>query len=112
MTNLLITGGAGFVGHHVIDYFLRNTDYNIISLDRLDFSGNLNRIQRVVTPHTQLRVRVVFHDLRAELNSYVRDQIGSVDYILHIAAASHVTRSIQFPLEFVNSNLNHSIREK
>lgn len=105
MTNLLITGGAGFVGHHVIDYFLRNTDYNIISLDRLDFSGNLTRIQRVVTPHTQSRVRVVFHDLRAELNSYVRDQIGSVDYILHIAAASHVTRSIQFPLEFVTSNI-------
>lgn len=105
MTNLLITGGAGFVGHHVIDYFLRTTDYNIISLDRLDFSGNLSRIQRVVTAATQSRVRVVFHDLRAELNSYVRDQIGTVDYILHIAAASHVTRSIQFPLEFVNSNI-------
>lgn len=105
MTRLLITGGAGFVGHHVIDYFLKNTDYDIVSLDRLDFSGNLNRIQRVVDSTTQSRVRVVFHDLRAELNAYVRDQIGPIDYILHIAAASHVTRSIQFPLEFVTSNI-------
>jgi dTDP-D-glucose 4,6-dehydratase len=40
---ILITGGAGFIAHHVIDKILRETDWNIVTLDRLDFSGNLNR---------------------------------------------------------------------
>ncbi len=52
MKKLLLTGGAGFVGHHVIDYFLKNTDYDIISLDRLDFSGNLNRIHEILKSHS------------------------------------------------------------
>ena len=41
---VLITGGAGFIAHHTIKYYLENTDWEIVSLDRLDYSGNLNRI--------------------------------------------------------------------
>ena len=41
---VLITGGAGFIGHHMIYYLLSETNYNIISLDRLDYSGSYNRI--------------------------------------------------------------------
>ena len=41
---VLITGGAGFIAHHTILYLLKNTDWDIVSLDRLDYSGNLNRI--------------------------------------------------------------------
>ena len=41
---ILITGGAGFIAHHAIKYYLENTDWEIVSLDRLDYSGNLNRI--------------------------------------------------------------------
>ena len=43
---ILITGGAGFIAHHVIDKILSTTDWEIITLDRLDFSGNLNQIKR------------------------------------------------------------------
>ena len=46
---LLVTGGAGFIGHHVIDLFLRKTDWNIVTLGRLDYSGNLNRLDDVVS---------------------------------------------------------------
>ena len=41
---VLITGGAGFIGHHTIFHIIKNTDWEIVSLDRLDYSGNLNRI--------------------------------------------------------------------
>jgi dTDP-glucose 4,6-dehydratase len=105
---ILITGGAGFVAHHVVHYFLENTDYDIVSLDRLDFSGNLNRLQEIlqdVTPEQRKRVKVVHHDLKAELNKYVTDKLGHIDIILHFAAASHVTRSIKFPVEFVQDNI-------
>ena len=48
MTRILITGGAGFVAHHVIEKFLNETNCDIVSLDRLDVSGNLNRIANVL----------------------------------------------------------------
>jgi len=105
---LLITGGAGFVGHHVIDYFLKNTDYEIVSLDRLDFSGTLSRINAILKSHPQeerKRVRIVYHDLRAEFNSQLMHEIGEINLILHLAASSHVTRSIIYPMEFINSNI-------
>ena len=43
---VLLTGGAGFIAHHVVEYLFKNTDVNIITLDRLDYSGNLNRTKR------------------------------------------------------------------
>jgi len=106
--NVLVTGGAGFIAHHVIDQILRRTDWNIVSLDRLDFSGNLNRLHDVLqdhSPETQKRVKVVFHDLKAEINPLTRQRIGKVDIILHLAAGSHVDRSIDYPMEFVMDNV-------
>ena len=105
---LLITGGAGFIGHHVIDLFLRETDWNIVSLDRLDYSGNLNRLDDVVRRYdekTRKRVKVVYGDLRAEVTSLQRNFLGDVNYILHMAASSHVDRSIEDPMSFVMDNV-------
>ena len=106
--NVLITGGAGFIAHHVIDVLLDRTDWNIITLDRLDYSGNLNRLAEILEskpPETRKRVRTVFHDLKAEVNPLTRNFIGKVDIMLHLAAASHVDRSITHPMEFINDNI-------
>ncbi len=108
MKKILITGGAGFIAHHVIDKILSSTDWEIITLDRLDFSGNLNRLNEVVRAYPeseQKRVRVIHHDLKAELNPEITAAIGKVDYISHLAAGSHVDRSITYPLEFVMDNV-------
>ena len=48
MKRILVTGGAGFIGHHFIDYLLTHTDWHITSFDRLDFSGNLNRLTNII----------------------------------------------------------------
>jgi len=50
--SILVTGGAGFIAHHVIEYILDNTDWTIVSLDRLDFSGNLNRFNDNGSAHS------------------------------------------------------------
>ena len=105
---ILITGGAGFIAHHVIDKILSTTDWEIVTLDRLDFSGNLNRLKEVVSSYPdieQKRVKVVHHDLKAELNPEISATIGKIDYISHLAAGSHVDRSISYPLEFVMDNV-------
>ena len=108
MKKVLITGGAGFIAHHLIGQILKTTDWQIISLDRLDYSGNLNRLHDIMLSfdlEERKRVRIVHHDLKAALNPLVCSEIGQVDYILHLAAGSHVDRSIDYPMEFVMDNV-------
>jgi dTDP-glucose 4,6-dehydratase len=105
---VLITGGAGFIAHHVIDLFLQKTDWHITTIDRLDYSGNLNRLDEVMSKYdveTRKRVNIIFHDLKAEINPLVGNFIGKPDVILHLAAGSHVDRSITHPMEFINDNI-------
>lgn len=104
---ILLTGGAGFVGHHVLDFFLKNTDFDVVVLDRLDTSGNLNRIDDVLKKNNvyKNRTKILWHDLKSPLNDFLIKQIGDVEYILHLAAGSHVDRSIENPMEFVYDNV-------
>ena len=108
MKKILVTGGAGFIAHHIIAYILKNTDWEIVTLDRLDISGNLNRLNEILSQlsiQNKKRLKIVFHDLKAEINSQISSQIGKPDIILHLAAASHVDRSIIYPMEFVQDNV-------
>jgi dTDP-glucose 4,6-dehydratase len=108
MKKVLITGGAGFIAHHLIYFLLKNTTWEIISLDRLDYSGNLNRLNHIMSelPESERkRLKIVFHDLKSEINPWIKREIGNVDIILHLAAGSHVDRSIDYPMEFVLDNV-------
>ena len=105
---VLLTGGAGFIAHHLIEKILKETDWTIVTLDRLDYSGNLNRLADIlkdIPTETTKRVQVVYHDLKSELNPQICGLLGNVDIILHLAAGSHVDRSIEFPMEFIQDNV-------
>ena len=87
---------------------LDNTDWDVVSLDRLDFSGNLNRIHDMLRnkeERVRRRVKIIFCDLRIPVSEELARDVGHVDYILHLAAGSHVDRSIEHPLEFVLDNV-------
>ena len=108
MKRVLITGGAGFIAHHLIYYLLKNTNWEIVSLDRLDYSGNLNRLDDIMSSLEEIdkkRLKIVFHDLKSEINPWIKKEIGDINVILHLAAGSHVDRSIDYPLEFVMDNV-------
>ena len=108
MKKVLITGGAGFISHHLIYFLLKKTNWSIISLDRLDYSGNLNRLDNILSHSSEIdksRVKIVYHDLKSEINPWIKKEIGDINVILHLAAGSHVDRSIDFPMEFVLDNV-------
>jgi len=98
---LLLTGGAGFVGHHMVEGILKNTDWDIIILDRLDLSGNLHRLLDMECwEEEQNRVSFIWWDLKSPLHIPVK-----ADYVWHLAASSHVDRSIEDPLSFAMDNV-------
>ena len=104
--HLLITGGCGFVGSHVIEGVLKQTDWNITVLDRLDISGSLERLRDIdIWEKQKHRVKFIWWDLKASVNDITSVQIGNPDYIWHLAASSHVDRSIEDPMSFVMDNV-------
>jgi len=109
---VLITGGSGFVAHHVVETILDTTNWNIVCLDRLDLSGRINRLEEMLGSKdemTRKRVRVIYADLRADINEQLAKDIGSIQVVLHLAAGANVDRSIERPLDFVMDNTVASV---
>lgn len=106
MKRVLITGAAGFIGHHVVDHVLTNTDWELVLLDRLNCNSSGVRLQESETFNKyKSRCKRVWWDLKSELDASVRHKIGEVNYVFHLAAAAHVHRSITYPMEFVLNNV-------
>jgi dTDP-glucose 4,6-dehydratase len=103
---LLLTGGMGFIGSHIVENILKNTDWEIIILERLDISGNPNRLTDIdIWEQEKHRVKFIWWDLKSELNDSIIKEIEDVRYIWHLAASSHVDRSIEDPMSFVMDNV-------
>ncbi len=101
--NVLITGGAGFIGSHVVRLFVRKyPEYQIFNLDDLTYAGNLENLKDIEDAEN-------YHFLKADINniSEVQQlfQKYQFDKIIHLAAESHVDRSIHDPLSFVKTNV-------
>ena len=103
MKTLLITGGAGFIGSHLVRHMVdKYPDYNIINLDKLTYAGNLENLRDVESASNYTFVK-------ADINS--EDEVMKVfndhriDGVIHLAAESHVDRSISNPTEFIYTNI-------
>lgn len=109
---VLLTGAAGFIGSHLVEYILTHTDWNLVCLDRLDSAGNLARLTTLPSwEANRHRVLVRYHDLRGSISKGVASEIVGpfgckpFDYILHLAAGSHVDRSREDPILYIMDNV-------
>lgn len=100
---IIITGGAGFIGSHVVRLFVRRyPDYKIINLDKLTYAGNLANLKDVEKSPNYRFVKMDICDFEGVLN-LMREE--KVDGIIHLAAESHVDRSIKDPFTFARTNV-------
>lgn len=98
---LLITGGLGFVGHHIVEAFLKKTDWDIVILDGLNYAGDINKVTDIsIYPQYRSRVWFVYHNLISPISEIKHRQIGNIHYCLHLAAESHVENSLRDPIPF------------
>lgn len=101
--NILITGGAGFIGSHVVRLFVNKyPDYHIVNLDKLTYAGNLANLKDVEDKpnYTFVKADIAnFDDMRQIIKEH------KIDGIIHLAAESHVDRSIKDPFTFARTNV-------
>ena len=103
---ILITGGCGFIGHHLVESLLKSTNWEIIILDCLTYAGNLNRLTDIsIWPKEKYRVKFVWHNLRSPISETTGKMIGSINYIWHLAGETHVDKSLEDSIPFVLSNV-------
>ncbi len=99
---VLLTGGSGFIGHYMAKA-LWALGADITFLERLSHSGNLTRVADIVPPGAAFKI--IHHDLRSPISSHLQREIGEQDFILHLAASTHVDRAIEDPLSMVMDNV-------
>jgi dTDP-glucose 4,6-dehydratase len=103
MKSIMITGGAGFIGSHLIRHMLNKyPDYQIINLDKLTYAGNLENLRDIESNKNYVFIKADINDDNA-IQEVFADH--NIDGVIHLAAESHVDRSISNPTEFIYTNI-------
>lgn len=103
MKNILITGGAGFIGSHLVKYFVKKyKNYNIINLDKLTYASNISFLDEIKNFENYFFIQGDICDMQKIQEIFNKYKISNV---IHLAAESHVDNSIENALEFANTNI-------
>lgn len=106
---ILITGGCGFIGHHFVEHVYKNTDYQIYIIDKLSYAAKgIDRL-RDFSEYPSDRITLFTCDLITPISKGIRDEMGDIDIIVHMAAESHVDNSVADPVPFVHNNVMSTV---
>lgn len=111
MKNVLLTGGGGSIGVHFIAHFLTNTDWQVVVLDSFKHKGYLDRIDNTCKYHPKWkeRIKIIQTDLTCPISPELKKEIGEVNYILHLAAMSDVSLSVENPVYVIKNNIDSTL---
>ena len=98
----LITGGAGFIGSALIRHIIQNTSHSVINVDKLTYAGNLSSLESIENSNNYFFEQVDICDAKSIKRILIQNQ---PDVIMHLAAESHVDKSIDGPDEFIQTNI-------
>jgi dTDP-glucose 4,6-dehydratase len=99
---ILITGGAGFIGSHVVKRFLKDKSYHVFNLDKLTYAGNLNNLSGIADKENYTFIHGDITDVDFVQHLFEQHKFK---HVIHLAAESHVDRSISDPLVFAKTNI-------
>ena len=99
---ILITGGAGFIGSALIRHIIRNTKHSVVNIDKLAYSGNLQSLESIEASKNYIFEQVDICNENELLRVFRKNQ---PDIVMHLAAESHVDRSIDEPGDFIQTNI-------
>ena len=99
---IVVTGGAGFIGSAVIRYIIKNTNNQVLNIDKLTYAGNLESLVDIEDNPRYSFKQIDICDAEAVGQAFDNFE---PDLIMHLAAESHVDRSIDGPAEFINTNI-------
>lgn len=103
MKKTLITGGAGFIGSALVRHLINNSDWHVLNIDKLTYAGHLESLAKVEDNSRYSFRKLDICDPQGIKDAFVEFQ---PDAVFHLAAESHVDRSIDGPAEFINTNIN------
>ncbi len=104
---VIITGIAGFVGSHLMEHILVNTDWDIVGICSWKHKGTPENVDKAGHYHEHKdRVTIITHDISAPFTPSLIKKLQGVDYIFNLASDSHVQRSIETPVPFMTNNVN------
>ena len=108
--NIIITGGCGFIGHHFVEHVFKHTDWDIVIIDKLTYASmGYSRLKDTGTLESD-RVKLFCYDLVNDISVGLKKELGDINYIVHMAAETHVDNSIKDPELFVHNNVISTLK--
>ena len=106
---VLVTGGCGFIGHHIVEHIFRKTNWSIVIIDKLSYASfGFKRLKDNGT-YDSPRISCFSYDLCNKITEGLKLELGDIDYIIHMAAETHVDNSISDPVPFVKNNIDSTL---
>jgi len=110
MKHILITGACGFIGHHFVEYLLEKTNWNITIVDKLSYASKGFQRLREINAYQHSRVCMITYDLTNTIDEGLVEELSNIDYIVHLAAETHVDNSIIQPEYCIENNIMSTVK--